>query len=270
MTFFNFIKSLFIFIREYILYFLTARHFKGYGLHSPFIFQLYRKVISKKDDEKLTGLKKYLRYLKKVKTLVSCDEDPGAGSVYGGKETEKLNRLIKQSSVPHKYGRILYNLVKFYQPMNILELGTSVGISTLYLASANEKARIWTIEGCKNKQLIARENIQILGLQNVYFYNNRFDEVLPRVLYQMPSVDMVFMDGDHRRANTVNYFELILDYVHNNTIVVIDDIHWSGDMEEAWKEIWIENHVRVTVDLFRRGIVFFKKELSAESFKIRY
>ncbi|MGM0531740.1 MAG: O-methyltransferase [Bacteroidota bacterium] len=272
MAFFKSFASLVKFGLKYLHFLVSARHFKGYGLHSPFIFQLYRKVISKRDDEVLKGIKKFRKYLMRSKTLVDCCEfDPGAGSKYRQKQTYvKLNKLIRNSSVPHKYGKVLYYLVNNFQPSNILELGTSVGISTLYLALAWEKTKVWSIEASRGKLSIARDNLQTLGITNVYLYNGWFDRQLTRVLDHMPSVDMVFIDGDHKMQNTLNYFELILDFVHNDTVIVIDDIHWSSDMESAWEEIRYYENVRVSVDLFRMGILFFRKELSPETFKIRY
>jgi len=271
MAFFKSFGFLVTFVGKYLYYLVSARHFRGYGLHSPFIFRLYKRVISKKDDEVLESIRKFRKYLMKSNEVVCCESGFGAGSRYGGRKKQtRVNSLVKHSSIPHKYGKILYYLVNTLKPVNILELGTSVGISTLYMAMAGEKSRVWTIEGCADKVRIANDNIQTLGMNNIYLYNGWFDEQLPRVLHHMPSVDMVFMDGDHKMENTLNYFELILDFVHNDTILVLDDIHWSSGMESAWDEIRYDENVRVSVDLFRMGIVFFKKELSPETFKIRY
>ncbi len=271
MAFFKSFGFLVRFIGKYLYYFVSARHFRGYGLHSPFIFGLYKWVISKKDDEMLESIKKFRKYLMKSNELIHCESDAGAGSRYSGQKNQtKLSSLVKHSSVPHKYGKILYYLVNTLKPVNILELGTSVGISTLYMALAGEKSKVWSIEGCADKIRIAEDNMQTLGINNLYLYNGWFDEQLPKVLHHMPSVDMVFIDGDHRMENILDYFELILDYVHNDTILVLDDIHWSPGMESAWDEIRYYEEVRVSVDLFRMGIVFFKKELSPETFIIRY
>lgn len=271
MAFFKTFASLVKFIWKYIYYLFSARHFKGYGLHSPFIFQFYKKVLSRKNDDVLEGIRKYRKFLSKRSTLVICETEAGAGSNYGRKQgAVKLNKLVRFSSIPHKYGKILYYLVNNLNPANILELGTSVGISTLYLALGWEKAKVWTIEACNDRLNIARDNLQTFGIKNVYFYDGWFGEELPRVLDYMPSVDMVYIDGDHKKENTLNHFELILDFVHNDTVIIIDDIHWSSGMEAAWDEIRFNEHVRVTVDLFHVGIVFFKKELSHETFTIRY
>lgn len=270
MTFFKPFASLVTFVLKYLYYLVSARHFKGYGLHSPFIFQLYKKVIAKKENDVLEGIRRFRKYLMRNKTLVECETDAGAGSKYGLEQTSfPLNKLVRYSSVPHKYGKILYYLVHTLQPVHILELGTSVGISTLYLALASERSKVWSIESCQGKLSIARDNLQTLGIKNVYFYNGWFGDQLPKVLHYMPSVDMVFIDGDHRMENTLDYFELILDYIHNDTIIVIDDIHWSAGMESAWDEIRFDENVRVSVDLFRMGMLFFKRELSSETFKIR-
>ena len=86
-----------------------------------------------------------------------------------------------------------------------------------------------------------------------------FDIELPKVLEQNPKLDFVFIDGNHRKEPTINYFEQVLANIHNNTIVVLDDIHWSNEMEAAWNEIIQDKNVKVTIDLFYFGIVFFKE-----------
>ena len=70
--------------------------------------------------------------------------------------------------------------------------------------------------------------------------------------------------------NTLEYFNLCLKKIHNETVFVFDDIHWSEEMEEAWNEIKNHSKVRVSVDLFRMGLIFFRKELSYENYVIKF
>ena len=266
-SFFGIIRHLF----QYVHYLIVSHRGKGNGLHAAFISRLYQEVIIRKQDDTVEGINKYIQYLKKNSTLIHCSHDYGAGSGYSRNTSHiAFNKLVNRSSVPPKYGKILYYLVNTFQPANILEMGTSVGISTIYLAAANDYSTVWSIESCTEKQQIAKENLQIWGLKNVYFYPGLFHEELPKVLHHMPSLDMVFIDGDHRKKSLLSYYETILDYIHHDTMMVIDDIHWSSGMESAWKMIRSHNYVQVSIDLFRMGILFFHPQLSPKHIQIRY
>ena len=81
---------------------------------------------------------------------------------------------------------------------------------------------------------------------------------------------MAFIDGNHQKKPTINYFEEILKYANNNTIFIFDDIHWSQGMESAWEYIKAHEKTTLTIDLFFLGIVFIKSELSKENFIIRF
>ncbi len=265
--FFAIIRHLF----QYLHYLIVSHQGKGNGLHSAFISRLYQEAIIRKQDDTVKGINNYIQYLKKSSTPIHCSHDYGAGSTYS-RNTSRIafHKLVNRSSVPPKYGKILYYLVSTFQPANILEMGTSVGISTIYLAAANEHSTIWSIESCPEKRQLAKENLQIWDLKNVYLYQGLFHEELPKILHHMPSLDMVFIDGDHRKESLLSYYETMLDYIHHDTMMVIDDIHWSSGMESAWKMIRTHKSVQVSIDLFRMGILFFSHQLSPEHMQIRY
>ena len=262
--------SRFRFLYKYLKYKLTARHRRAYGIHSPFLYALIRDVFMKKAKYYFTEEIDDLRY-----DLLCYDEviqvkDFGAGSKLMRSEFRKIKDIAKYSAVNKKYGELLFRMLDFFKPNTILELGTSLGIGTLYLALANSKSVVYTIEACPETAKIAKENFNDLNAQNIKLIEGNFSEKLPHVLNSVEKIDFVVFDGNHLKEATLNYFNLCIKKSHNDSIFYFDDIHWSKEMEEAWKIIKSNVAVTLTVDLFFSGIVFFKKELSKQDFVIRF
>jgi predicted O-methyltransferase YrrM len=270
MHFFPFLNRLTGRLVRYLEYFFTAGHLRGYGLHSPFMFSFYKRVIARPARKDLSRVRRRHRQLKRDKRLVHCPAEWGAGSMRLKTGGEKLRRIVRHSSVSYKYGRILYNLVREFQPETILELGTSVGVSTMYLAEGRPQAALYTLEGCPDKMAVANENGQVLNHPGIHFLEGEFEQTLTGLLPQTGPLDMVFIDGNHQKAPTLNYFSLLEPYLHDHSIVIVDDIYWSPEMKEAWKRIREHPGVKVSVDLYRMGILFFREELYPQRFKIRY
>ena len=182
-----------------------------------------------------------------------------------------MQQIASVSLKPKKYAQLLYKLVKYVQPKTILELGTSLGLTSAYLASANKEAQLITIEGAPSIAAIAKENLDHLQLQNVHLITGNFDETLETVLAKKSAIDFVFIDGNHRKEPTLRYFEQLLKKSTEQSLFVFDDIHWSRDMNEAWTTIKNHSSVTLTIDLFFIGLVFFRKEQKVKQhFTIRF
>jgi predicted O-methyltransferase YrrM len=251
-------------------YHLFAAHKNGHGIHSPFIFNLIKEVFNKKTNH--PDLKAVLQLYSNLKSSNELIESSnyGAGSVYSESKEIPLRLIIKRSGLPTKYGKLLFNQINYFSPQTILELGTSVGISSLFIASANKKADFFTIEGSLSKLTKAKELADKLGLKNIHFINGNFDSVLEPVLSEIPKLDFVFIDGNHKKEPTLKYFEQCLNKSHTHSVFIFDDIHWSDEMENAWEEIKRNPKVRVSIDIFRMGIVFFRPELSYQHYVIKF
>jgi len=241
-----------------------------HGVHSPFLFKLLTQgIYNKKSYPETEAIERIRKQLKADHTCIQVT-DLGAGSVVDGKAKTRSIAFICQSFAKSpKLCTVLHRITRHLQPDNILELGTSLGISTMYLATAYPSANVITIEGCPNTAARARDNFSIAGLDNVESLVGDFDDILPSVLSRTNSLGMVYIDGNHTYEATVRYFHALLSNCGNETCIIFDDIHWSSGMENAWKEI--SNHPKVTMslDLFYLGIVFFDSRLSKEHFKIR-
>ncbi len=196
--------------------------------------------------------------------------DYGAGSTVFKNNKRRVSSLASNSSVRPKYGRLLFRLANQLKPSLVMELGTSIGISSSYLAKGNVKSRIVTMEGCPETSAIAAETFKALECDNVSLYNEQFDSGLSSKVSAHEEIDLVFIDGNHQKEATLNYFNAFLPKLNETSVLIFDDINWSAGMSEAWQII--RNHPRVTlsVDVFQFGIVFFNSKLNKEHFVLRY
>jgi predicted O-methyltransferase YrrM len=254
--------------KTYLSYLLKAKSL--HGTHSPFVYQLLDKVIYDKNQKpEFKDIEKLRKDLLKDKREISIT-DLGAGSSVNSSKKRKVKDIAKNSAKAPKLAQLLFRLVQYFQPENILELGTSLGISTAYLSKANEQAKVTTIEGCPETAKVAQENFSKLNLENVNLLQGNFDDVLPQHLAQIEKLDFVFIDGNHQEKPTIDYFEKCLEKSHDDSIFIFDDIHWSAGMEAAWTHIKAHEKVTVSLDLYFIGIVFFRKEQVKEDFVVRF
>jgi predicted O-methyltransferase YrrM len=263
--------STFHLTKKYLRYYLAASNSKGHGMHSPFVFDFILNVLNNKNEyNSAPEIEKLRRKLLQDDRMLTI-EDLGAGSRVQPFKQRTIKSLARTAVKSKKYSQLLYRLAKHYQPQDIIELGTSLGITTVYFSKANPLANIITIEGSKPIAEIAKDNFQKIGCTNIQSLIGNFDGLLPSVLEQFPAIDLAYIDGNHRLAPTLNYFEQFLSKTNNNSILIFDDIHWSNEMEEAWEKIKAHPSVRCTVDIFFLGFVFFRQEFKEKQhFTVRF
>ncbi|HEX2682608.1 MAG TPA: class I SAM-dependent methyltransferase, partial [Ferruginibacter sp.] len=236
--------------KKYLHYYLSAANGKGHGIHSPFVFSFIKHVLRDKQQYEYYGIiEKCRQQLLKERDTIEV-EDLGAGSAMIKTNKRVVADIAASSLKPSKYARLLYRMVKHYKPQNILELGTSLGITTCYLAAAGIHSKVFTIEGSEAIAGIAENTFEKAGLKNIELTRGNFNDVLPAVLSKAGKIDLAFIDGNHRKEPTLAYFEMLLDNTHSNSILIFDDIHWSAGMEEAWEAIKQHPAVTLTLDLF--------------------
>jgi predicted O-methyltransferase YrrM len=243
-----------------------------HSVHSPFVYTLVDKVFrNQKDNQAIRDIVQLRRkLLQKAQVIEITDFGSGANYKQYSHRFERVGSIVRKSSVSERYGRLLFRLVEYFRPHTIIELGTSVGISTLYMAMANPDAKVYTLEGCTTKSEQAATNFNDLKVLNIDQHIGRFDLVLPDLVKQVNNLNFAFIDGNHTYDATIENFETLLTIADNDTVFVFDDIHWSYDMQKAWNEITEHPSVTVSIDLFRVGIIFLKKELSKQKFVIRF
>ncbi len=243
---------------RWLRYFWRAKTI--YDVHSPFVADFVNVVLE--DDRTFYAFSEieFLREkLLKNKTELII-EDHGAGSKVNPSTKRLIADVAHHSAVPPEVGQLLFRLVHFSKPKTILELGTSLGISTLYLASGALNAQVRTLEGCPDIADKALHHFSVLNRTNIQLYKGKFEETLPKALADWRQLDFLFLDGDHRQGASWHYFEKCLEHAHEYSVFVIADIHWSAEMEQAWTRMQAHSRVKLSIDLFYVGILFFRIE----------
>jgi predicted O-methyltransferase YrrM len=256
---------------KYLGYLLKASNGKGHGIHSPFVYEFIRNVLLDKHSyPAYAQAEQYRNRLLNDERVIEVD-DLGAGSGRISSRTRRVSEIARTSGKPKRLARLIYRIASHYGHRQILELGTSLGITSSYLARVPALENLTTIEGAGNVAEIAREEFERSGLKNVSLVVGSFDDCLERELDAMQKVDLAFIDGNHRREPTLQYFEKMIPYLHESSVVIFDDIHWSEEMEQAWQEIRQDNRVKLSIDLFFIGLVFFLADFrEKQHFTIRF
>jgi predicted O-methyltransferase YrrM len=231
-----------------------------YQVHSPFVFEFINEVL---EDDRFFYAFEELEWLRedlKESDAVIPKKDFGAGSKNENKKTTTVASIAKYNQSHPRTAQFLFRLTNRFKPKTMIELGTSLGITTMYQAFGATDGEMHSIEGCPATAIVARNIIHDFKARNVTIHTGIFDHVLPNILEQIKKLDYIFIDGNHRKEPTIEYFEMCLPYIHNNSIMVFHDIRWSESMADAWSEIKTHQRVTLTLEIYDFGVVFFRNE----------
>jgi predicted O-methyltransferase YrrM len=254
-------------IKSYLNFLWNSKN--KHGVHSPFVFNLVTKCFyDKKKYPEYSILKNYRNSLLQSKSTIDVS-DFGAGSRVFKSNTRAINKIARNAGISKKRAELLFRITNYFQPESILEIGTSLGLATSALSLGNIKSKITTIEGCPNTLHVAQKQFEEFGFNNITSINTEFSCYLKNYQLAIINYQLIYFDGNHSKEATLNYFELLLPTVTNETVWIFDDIHWSPAMEVAWEVIKKHPKVTVTIDTFQWGLVFFRCEQPKEHFVIR-
>ena len=240
-------------------------------MHSPFVFSLVTKCFYDKTDyPEYKILKEYRKSLLQNHDTIEVT-DFGAGSRVFKSNKRQISAIAKNAGISKKRAKLLFRIIRYFQPDSILEIGTSLGLATSALSIGNPKAKITSLEGCPETLSTAKKMFQVSSFkfQNIDFINTEFSSFLNSFQPPTPNFQLIYLDGNHSKQATLDYFNLLLPTISNDSVWIFDDIHWSTEMEEAWEIIKNHSKVKVTIDTFQWGFVFFRKEQEKEHFTIR-
>jgi predicted O-methyltransferase YrrM len=255
---------------KFLRYILFSSHRRGHGIHSPFVFNLVLKVFRNKTSSDIVCKIESIRKRLIADTGNIAITDFGIGSQVRKGNIKRVSEIARYSSVPERYGKLLARLAAEFGNKTIIEFGTAFGISTMYLASGNRSAIVYTLEGSEEVSEIAKKNFAEAGLTNITILTGSFGQTLTEIEEKRIKPGLVFIDGNHRKAPTIEYFNRMVDLSDEKSVIVIDDICHSSEMGEAWREIKKDKRVSATVDIFRMGLVFFRHGLTRNDYIIRY
>ena len=254
-------------IKDYIHFWWQSGN--AHALHSPFMYHLATKCFydkTKYADYRI--LKKYQKTLAKNNEIITVN-DLGAGSRKLASKQRKVSSIAKIAGSNYTDMKRLYRLSKYFAPKQILELGTSLGKSAFSLSLGNPNASVITVEGDKNISWITQRYFDKFKIKNTQIINQNFDDYLNGLNKTNQQFDMIIMDGNHRYQPTLDYFDKLQKHIHNDTVIIVDDIYWSDEMKLAWQKLKIHQKVRQSIDSFHFGMLFFRKEQFREDFVIR-
>jgi predicted O-methyltransferase YrrM len=252
-------------IKAYLKFIWNSKN--EHGVHSPFVFDLVTKCFyNKKSKPEYSVLKSYRTSLLENKNSIEVT-DFGAGSRVFKSNKRQVSKIAQTAGISSKRAELLYRIVHYFQPESILEIGTSLGLATSAISLGNPKAKITTLEGCENTLGIAKSQLEKFNFSNIEYVTTEFSSYLSTT--PLSTFHLIYFDGNHQKQATLDYFELLLPTITNESIWIFDDIHWSADMEEAWEIIKNNEKVIVTIDTFQWGILFFRTEQRKEHFVIR-
>lgn len=253
------------FILKYFLHFFTARNTKGFGVHSPYLFDYVRNVLMEKKEYYVFKEIEEIRLSLKSNPKTVKIEDLGSGK----NRVETVSGIAKKSLKPRKQAQLLFRVVNHFKFQNILELGTSLGITTLYLANVSKNSKCITLEGIADIAKVASDNFSLLDNQNIELVLGNIDVTLKEQFSKGP-FDFVFMDANHRYQPMKKYFQQITEHLADGAIIVIDDIHHSREMELFWKEAILNNKITTSIDIFHMGILFTNPYLKNKNYTLLF
>ena len=257
-------------ISDYLKYYFSAK--SAHGVHSPFVYKFITELLEGHNEDyyQFTELAGVRKNLSKNNSLIEIT-DFGAGSKIFNDNKRKISDLVKHGTSKKKFSELYFKLVNFTNSQFIVELGTSIGLNTLYLAKANSKSTIYTLEGCSQLSGFSKSLFEKENAKNIYLINDTFEKAFPKLLNEIPKLDFLYVDGNHNYQSTINYFKLGLEKKHHHSVFVFDDINWNEEMKKAWDEIKNHPDVTLSLDLFYVGIIFFRKEQKEkEHFVLKY
>lgn len=253
-------------IRSFIAFLLASTN--KHGVHSPFVYDLVTKCFnSHTNPSKMNAFYSIQKSLYTNKNSITIT-DYGKGSSVFKSNDRKVCDIAKIAGINKKKSALLLRMVDYFNPQNMLEIGTSIGLGTSVLSIGNPDADIVTLEGCENTAKVAKNTFIENKLNNIQLVVGNFNETLPTVLSDK-HYDLIYFDGNHQKEPTLQYFNQCLKTLNNNSIFIFDDINWSPEMQLAWKEIKNHPKVTITINTYFWGMVFFRKEQKKQHFTIR-
>lgn len=247
-----------------------------HGVHSPFLYRFLDQCLYRKSEKALFEIPEYQRSkLKKDPTILEYI-DLGAGSrkqkLKTSRDHIRKNRvcdIARNSLQKPKNCRLFYRMIQYFGCSNVLEMGTSFGITTSYMSLAGDHVRIDTIEGVQPIADLAEKYFTEKDFSNIHLHRGNFDQKLSEVVSDK-KYDLVFIDGNHKGDKTVDYFQKLTKHINEPGVIIVDDIRWSESMLQAWQKIKQHQDVTFSIDLFNMGILFFDNRFTNEEFAIRF
>lgn len=260
-------------ILSYIKHLLTAWNSTGEGIHSPWLFYIVRMLM--RDENRYycwSAIERRRHLLTECRDTISVTDYGTGGSPEGKEMRRRVCDIARTQLESPKIAQLLFRLAVFlgseeHRALEILELGTSLGITTAYLASADSRNHVVTLEGSEAVAAIAEKNWRALGLKNIACETGKIDDTL--YIYARKKLDLVFIDANHTYDATMRYADYLLPRLTEKGILIVDDIYYSEEMARAWEALKADKRVTTSMDLYDAGLLFVDPHYLKKHYKIR-
>ncbi len=246
-------------VKKFIQHRLQSRGWDSF--HSPYLFKLFSYCCDDKilipEIEKIEAQRNKL-----MNSKDSIDRtDFGAGKINSDRHPiQPISSIARQSlSLPFQC-RFLYKLLKWTKPGICIEFGTCLGITSLYLAYGIDGGKIISIEGDPVLASMAQNMFDQMQVKNIEAINSTFEDFVNKDLKELEAVDFIFIDGNHRSEPLLSYYHALKPHIRSHTIIMVDDIYWSSDMNSGWRLLTEMPEVTQSVDCFQFGLLFFSAD----------
>jgi predicted O-methyltransferase YrrM len=231
------------------------------SFHSPLLFSLFTSCCDDRNDPS-----SYQQIESRRKQLIGSKEtvariDYGAGSMHvRSGQKQKIASIARHALSSSFQCRFMARLATFTDAKTILEFGSSLGISGAYLAAGNAGAKVVTVEGDPELTIRAEKIFQNLNLKNIQIIQSTFEDYILNESGRLNSIDLLFLDGNHQSQALLTYYHGLKNRYTSNTIIIVDDIYWSKDMQVAWSALIALPEVKQSVDCYYFGLLFFNPD----------
>lgn len=248
---------------KYLSYLFHAKHRKGFGIHSPFVFYLVTMVI----EETLP----YYRFvqIENLRTLLNKTKKKIKENKNGVETERRISEFVRESSISPSYDQLLFRLVNFFKPRNVVEIGTSIGITSLYLATSDTHRPVYTIGESKELADFAHTTFGKVGLQNIIQQTGNVETKLPVVLSKEKNIDFVYFGRQTSVEAIQKSLSLLSSSFTSKTVIMLSDL-WKDERKELWETMKKQSGVRVSIEMFHYGILIFNEDLQCENYNLLY
>ena len=259
-------------IFAYLKHVLSAWNTTGEGIHSPYLFELVRFVFRDENTYYcFADIERRREMLLACEDMLDVVDFGSAGSPEGTQVQRRVCDIAKTHLERPRVGQLLFRLVNFLgqhekRPLEILELGTSLGVTTAYLASADSRNRVMTLEGSEAVLKVAQGVWRTLKIENIEWQQGNIDDTLFKCARE--KLDVAYVDANHTYEATMRYVEYLLERMNEKGVVVVDDIHHSEQMEQAWVALKDDARVTTSMDLYHIGLLFVDPHYLRRDYRI--
>lgn len=240
----------------------SARHRRGHGIHSPFLFRLITEVVENRS--KLPEYKIFKDLKEHSMNILEDSSEPLLSAVYHQFNLSPANphRLYRKVELSLRYAKVVFRLLREFKPLSVINYGPTLGANLALLAMANKDSLVYQYINDVAYEQISNDLLKYLTISNVRFFNES----------SVSTNDTAFLiiNYPYNPAVSREVVRKRLEMHGDDDVMIMRGIHESKAMEAIWKETIASESVRVSLDLFEIGITLFRKGLQKENFIQRF